>query len=86
MMMLNPSWLPRTRDKKRVPWRESRFAVLLVRADGGVGQSQLLAENRRLAAECGANDRLLAVWMQRFHPLVLWVDDLDAPRAALVDR
>jgi hypothetical protein len=84
--MLQLGGLPRTSEKKRVPWRENRVALLLVRADGAVEQSHLLAENRELVDGCGPGDQLLAVWMQRFHPLVLWVDDLEPARAALGDR
>jgi hypothetical protein len=66
--------------------REKRVALLLVRADGRVEQSDKLADKRRLAETYGSDDRLLAVWMQRFHPVVLWVGDLDSHRVALGDR
>jgi hypothetical protein len=51
-----------------------------------VEQSDKLADKRRLAETYGSDDRLLAVWMQRFHPVVLWVGDLDSHRVALGDR
>lgn len=84
--VLQLSGLPRTSEKTRVPWRENRVALLLIRADGSVEQSHRLAEKRRLVDACGSADRLLAVWMQRFHPLVLSVDDLEPARVALADR
>ena len=82
-LMIDVSGLPKTSEKRKIPWRENRVAFLLVRADGSVEQSHLLAEKRRLVEECGERDQLLVVRMLRFHPEVLWVDDLDAPRDAL---
>jgi hypothetical protein len=81
--IINPRTLPTTSEKRKIPWRENRMSLLLVHANGRLEQSHLLAEKRRLAAECAPDDRLLAIRMLRFHPEVLWVDDLDEPRAAL---
>jgi hypothetical protein len=55
----------------------------LVRADGSLEQSHLLAQKRRLLSECGDCDQLFAVRMLRFHPEVLAVDDLESARDAL---
>jgi hypothetical protein len=82
-IMFDTSGLPRTSEKKTMPWRENRIAFLLVHRDGRLEQSHLLAAKRRLADACGDGDVLLAVRMLRFHPEVLRVDDLDAPREAL---
>jgi hypothetical protein len=56
---------------------------VLLRAAGGAEQAHTIPEKLRIAQACGADDTLLAIWMQQHHPLVFWVDDLDAPRAAL---
>jgi hypothetical protein len=81
--MIDTRALPRTSQKRRIPWRENRIALLLVHANGQVEQSHLLAEKRRLAEACGPDDRLLAIRMLPFHPEVLWVDDLGDARAVL---
>ncbi len=83
--MIDPSGLPRTSEKRKIPWRDNRVAFLLVHEDGRLQQSHLLADKRRLIEQsCGGN-QLLAVRMPRFHPEVLWVDDLDEPRKAFAD-
>jgi ABC-type iron transport system FetAB ATPase subunit len=82
-LMIDTSGLPKTREKRKVPWRENRVTLLLVREDGSLEQSHLLAEKRRLVAESGERDRLLVVRMLRFHPEVLCADELDVPRDAL---
>lgn len=81
--MIDTSGLPRTSEKKTMLWRENRIAFLLVHRDGRLEQSHLHAEKRRLAHACGDGDELLAIRMKRFHPEVLWLDDLDAQRKAL---
>ena len=81
--VIDTNTLSRTSEKRNIPWRENRISFLLVRANGHLEQSHLLAEKRQLAAECGVDDRLLAIRMLRFRPVVLWVDDLDEARAAL---
>ena len=83
-LMIDTTGLPRTSEKNKFPWRENRVAFLLVRADGSLEQSHLLAEKRRLLDECRVHDQLLAVRMMRFHPEVLAVDDLESARSALV--
>src|SRR5688500_18266211 len=68
--------------KPQIPWRKTRVAVVLLRAAGGAEQAHTIPEKLRLVEACGTDDTLLAVWMQQRHPLVLWVDDLAAPRVA----
>jgi hypothetical protein len=81
--VLDLSALPPTSQKRKIPWRENRLAVLLLRASGPAEQGYVISEKLRLVEACGPDDRLLAVWMHLRHPIVLWVDDLEAPRAAL---
>ncbi len=83
--MIDTAGLPRTSEKTKFPWRENRVAFLLVRADGTLEQSHLLAGKRRLLDESGTQDQLLAVRMMRFHPEVLAVDDLEPARSALTN-
>jgi hypothetical protein len=80
---IDASTLPRTSEKRQIPWRENRISFLLVRASGQMEQSHLLADKRRLATACGPDDRLLAIRRMRFHSEVLWVDDLAQARLAL---
>lgn len=81
--MLGLSSLPATSEKRKVPWRENRLALLLLRAEGPAEQAYVIGEKLRLVEACGPDDRLLAVWMHLRHPVVLRVDDLEAPRAEL---
>jgi hypothetical protein len=81
--MLDLTGLPATSEKRKLPWRENRVALVLLRAKGPAEQAYVIAEKLRLVEACGPDDRLLAVWMHLRHPVVLWVDDLEAPRTEL---
>jgi hypothetical protein len=83
---VRPQRLTRTSEKPQIPWREPRVALVLLRAEGRAEQSHVITEKLRLVEACGPKDHLLAVWMQLRHPVVLWVDDLEAPRAELSKR
>jgi hypothetical protein len=82
------SGLPTTSSKQALPWRETRLALLLVRADGRIDQAHRLADKAALARECLPPDTLLAIRMLGYphRPEVLVVDDVAGARAELADR
>ncbi|GAA0436041.1 hypothetical protein [Streptomyces luteireticuli] len=77
------SSLRRTSDVEGFPWRGQTVTLLRIDAKGIVSQATRITEKRRMLADAGPKDLILAAWPGQWSQDVFVVDDIKVAQAGV---